>query len=53
MNKLITDFKRRDTQTNIKSLRDEIQKLEENTLHKSISMYKIKQMIDTEVKELE
>ncbi len=53
MKKLIADFKARDTAANIKILMAELEKLEENSQHKSISMYKIKQLIENEVKELE
>lgn len=43
---LIDKFKSRDTEGNIKNLINELEKLEENTLKKSISMYKINQMME-------
>jgi|LauGreDrversion4_2_1035121.scaffolds.fasta_scaffold766374_3 hypothetical protein len=46
-------MKARDTQSNIKHLMTELEKLEENTLRKSISMYKINQMMEQEAKEEE
>jgi hypothetical protein len=46
MKGLIDKFKSRDTEGNIKNLMNELEKIEENTLKKSISMYKINQMME-------
>ncbi len=42
MDNLIKTFKARDTDGNIKKLSEQLEKLDEGTLRKSISMYKIK-----------
>ena len=48
---MIEKLRARDTEGNIKHLMTELEKLEENTLRKSISMYKINQMMEQEEKE--
>ena len=46
LKKLVDKLRARDTKGNIKNLMTELEKLEEGTLRKSISMYKINQMME-------
>ena len=51
MDNLIKNFKQRDTDANIKKIMEQLEKIDENTQRKSISMYKIKQMMELQMKE--
>jgi hypothetical protein len=51
--RVIEKLRARDTEGNIKNLMNELEKLEEGSLRKSISMYKINQMMEQEAKEEE
>ena len=51
MENLIKNFQQRDTNSNIKKIMAQLEKIDEKTQRKSISMYKIKQMMDMQMKE--
>lgn len=51
MDNLIKTFQSRDTNANIKKIVEQLENIDLNTQRKALSMYKIKQMMDQEMKE--